>query len=985
MSDFTNGANAPIASNQGGNGVGGAAPSAPAVEETRRQEMQLPPLEAAAYKPPAQEQPHASVNVDARDSSADVAAARAAVSDPVPMATDNLATSTRPVIQPPTSDMRSEAATTAPSTAFDTPPPFAANGAQPLAMTSEAASAPEAVPAPPQPVAPPTGTGNPYDAKEEAEMASDAPPQAAAAPSAEAAAPSAEAVAPKNETVLSPVDVGGQAAAAAPAAAPPAPVTTSIAAEAPQPTQPTAQPPVHGSAAESTAQPVQSSIAEPPSQIGVGAQAQPTSSGLNGSSEAKVEEPSAQDAVMADGTVSSSVAPAVAGMGGVSGASASDEPPMKKLKTSPSATPAPHTPVPASAAPAAAQPPAPTAQPSAPTDASQHGAVTADPSTISMTSAQIKFAQNSIKSLKQRPEAPAFLQPVDPIALNIPQYRQIIERPMDLGTIDVKLAMTASALKGGKPTEKTKTAEQLGLNLSRDVYKTVQEWESDVRLVFANCIRFNGPDHAISQGAKALEAVFEKQLNSMPAEGAASTDVAMAGPTAGSPARRPSNPVPTIRRSSSDNAAGRPKREIHPPPPRDLHYEEQASSGRKRKGSKAMTPKQAAYWAKVNADELKFCLKVTEELSKQHYELSWVFVDLPDRALAFAPAYYATIKQPISLTMIAERLRKRDYEDKDEFVADMRLLFQNCYTFNPPEEDVHKMGQKLEAIFNEKMRKLPKPKVMTPEIEDEEDGYGEEDLEEEDRQRAEKIRELEEQLAELKRQAKAAKARQAGKKKTSRPSGAAGGGASKKSGGGGGGGSKKASSSVDGAPKKPKQSKKAKAAGGDESDDDDDVRAVSWEQKEELARKITQLSDERLDGALQIISEDKPPNANDDEEIELDIEDLSPRTLYKLYRYVVKPKKKPGPKPGTAKSGGGGGNSGKSGKAATGGKKRKNLDEEAEAARIARLQEQLQSFDRAPDAAGASAVSAAPAGHDDLVQSESSSGEEDSDGSDSDY
>ncbi|PWN25499.1 Bromodomain-containing protein [Jaminaea rosea] len=907
-----------------------------------------------------------SINISAQDSTADAAAARAAVQDPLPTASDNLATSTRPVIQPPTSDMRSDVASAPVDAAA---PPINGSGAaatasaQTPAMTSDVGQSTSA----PQPIVPPTGTGNPYDAREEAEIARDAPPASSAAPpAAEIAPPSTEAVAPKNESVLSPVDVRGQAIdqVAVPVSSTSNAAPTS--ADAPRPAEPVA--------------PVQSSIAEPASQVGVDDQAKPADTSLNG--ETKPEEATTQDAVMADGTVSSSVAPAVAGMGG---APTSEEPPMKKLKTSPGPSATPSAPAAATPAGAAAAPPAPAiAAPPAHAEGSQLGAVTADPSTIGMTQAQIKFAQNSVKSLKQRPEAPAFLQPVDPVALNIPQYRQIIEKPMDLGTIDVKLAMTASALKGGKPTEKTKTAEQLGLDLSRDVYKSVQEWESDVRLVFANCIRFNGPDHAISQGAKALDAVFAKQLNSMPVEGAA--DSAVAGATgstaaAGSSAavRRPSNPVPTIRRSSSDNAAGRPKREIHPPPPRDLHYEEPASSGRKRKNSKAMTPKQAAYWAKVNADELKFCLKLTEDLSKTYYELSWVFIDLPDRSLAFAPAYYATIKQPISLSMIADKIKKRDYEDKDEFVADMRLLFQNCYTFNPPEEDVHKMGQKLEGIFNEKMRKLPKPKAMTPELamDEDEDGDGEEDFEEEDRLRAEKIRELEEQLAELKRQAKAAKQRQAGKKKP-RASGAAGGSSkkaasSKKSAGG---------ASTDAAPKK---SKSKKTKGGDDgSEDDEDVRSVSWEQKEELARKITQLSDERLDGALQIISEDKPPNANDDEEIELDIEDLSPRTLYKLYRYVVKPKKKPGPKPGTAKASG----SGKAGKQATGGKKRKNLDEEEEAARIARLQEQLQSFDRAPDGQGmamAGPSAGAAAGHDDLVQSESSSGEEDSDASDSDY
>ncbi|PWN22135.1 Bromodomain-containing protein [Microstroma glucosiphilum] len=605
-----------------------------------------------------------------------------------------------------------------------------------------------------------------------------------------------------------------------------------------------------------------------------------------------------------------------------------------------------------------------------------------------MTPAQIKFAQNSIKSLKNRPESPAFQAPVNPVALGIPHYTQIITSPMDLGTIDIKLALTAAASKGGKPTEKTKQAAAWGLDPAKDVYTSVEQWEGDVRLVFTNCIRFNGPDHPVSASAKALEAVFERHMKTLPIEVAPPLPEPVVDDKK---ARRPSNPVPTIRRLSSD-LSGRPKREIHPPPPRDLPYADEpqsSSGGKKRKSGKPLTAREQQYYAKVNQDELKYCLKVIDDFltkaSNQHF--MWVFNDLPAKDMDFAPAYYQLIKRPICLNQIQGRLRKREYADKNDFVADMKLLFNNCYTFNPPDNEVHQMGKRTEAVFEEKMSNMPKAKPLSPEpdMEDEED---EEDAEAEAAKLAQ-IRELEEKLAEMKREAKL------GSAKASGSGGKAGGPKKKASSSAVGEGKKKSASkprtssaggaSVDGQPKKPKQSKKKAASGskgGAGSDDEDDVRVVTYEQKEELARKITQLSEERLDGALQIISEDKPASANDDEEIELDIDDLSPRTLYRLYRYVVKPKKKPGPKPGTAKAGSGKG---------VGGKKRKNLDEEAEAARIAALQEQLNSFERANSGAGAGSAPAASAaapiagGHDDLVQSESSSGEEDSDGSESDY
>jgi hypothetical protein len=44
-----------------------------------------------------------------------------------------------------------------------------------------------------------------------------------------------------------------------------------------------------------------------------------------------------------------------------------------------------------------------------------------------------------IKSLKAHKSAWPFQDPVDPIALNIPDYFTVITRPMDLGTVEVRI------------------------------------------------------------------------------------------------------------------------------------------------------------------------------------------------------------------------------------------------------------------------------------------------------------------------------------------------------------------------------------------------------------------------------------------------------------------------------------------------------------------------------------------------------------------
>jgi hypothetical protein len=57
-----------------------------------------------------------------------------------------------------------------------------------------------------------------------------------------------------------------------------------------------------------------------------------------------------------------------------------------------------------------------------------------------------------------------FQEPVDPVKLGIPNYREVIKEPMDLGTIKT--------------------------NLDRDAYVTVNQYARDVRLVFMNALTY---------------------------------------------------------------------------------------------------------------------------------------------------------------------------------------------------------------------------------------------------------------------------------------------------------------------------------------------------------------------------------------------------------------------------------------------------------------------------------------------------------------
>jgi len=88
--------------------------------------------------------------------------------------------------------------------------------------------------------------------------------------------------------------------------------------------------------------------------------------------------------------------------------------------------------------------------------------------------------------LQNRPDAEAFLQPVDWKGLNLPDYPQIIKDPMDLGTIEN--------------------------NINRGVYKNAHEYARDVRLVWSNAKLYNQEGSGIYVVAVALEKMFEQRF-----------------------------------------------------------------------------------------------------------------------------------------------------------------------------------------------------------------------------------------------------------------------------------------------------------------------------------------------------------------------------------------------------------------------------------------------------------------------------------------
>ena len=41
----------------------------------------------------------------------------------------------------------------------------------------------------------------------------------------------------------------------------------------------------------------------------------------------------------------------------------------------------------------------------------------------------------------------------------------------------------------------------------------------------------------------------------------------------------------------------------------------------------------------------------------------------------------------------------REYRDAQQFAGDIRLMYSNCYKYNPPDHDVVGMARKLQVCF----------------------------------------------------------------------------------------------------------------------------------------------------------------------------------------------------------------------------------------------------------------------------------------------
>ncbi|KAM9528137.1 bromodomain testis-specific protein-like isoform 4-T4 [Salvelinus alpinus] len=323
-----------------------------------------------------------------------------------------------------------------------------------------------------------------------------------------------------------------------------------------------------------------------------------------------------------------------------------------------------------------------------------------------------------------------FRTPVDAVGLHIPDYYTIIKTPMDLSTIKKRL--------------------------QNNYYWKAMECIEDFNKLFTNCYVYNRPGDDIVLMAQALEKIFLQRVAEMHQEeteiSAITTKTPVKGgrkSSAGIIKLRPQSPVSEVVFQQTVTVI--PLEAHHTIPPAAQLSSKIAAKiekGVKRKAD-ATTPTASSpitscesspvvdgstpcklfsrrgssrpikpprkdlpdYHQRQTSklsDQLRFCNCILKEMfTKRHAAYTWPFYKPVDTEALGLHDYHDVIMQPMDLGTIRKKMVEREYMDAQDFAADFRLMFSNCYKYNPPTHEVVIMARKLQDVFEERWLKLP--------------------------------------------------------------------------------------------------------------------------------------------------------------------------------------------------------------------------------------------------------------------------------------
>ena len=220
---------------------------------------------------------------------------------------------------------------------------------------------------------------------------------------------------------------------------------------------------------------------------------------------------------------------------------------------------------------------------------------------VKLSEEQEKF-KKAVKRLMNQKNSFWFHHPVDPVALNLTNYYDIVKEPMDLGTV----------------LQKVENGE----------YDGVDNFIREVRLVFDNAKIFNPPGTQVYIDADLLKSKFEVEF--------------------------------------------------------------------------------CPEFAKPDPETVEQCLDIWNKLVASEH--SAIFRTPVDGNLY--PSYYKTIKEPMDLATMKEKIDNEKYANMPLFFADVRRIINNCFKFNKKGTYGFAAGRSFENYFNQ-IKKGEQPVIET--------------------------------------------------------------------------------------------------------------------------------------------------------------------------------------------------------------------------------------------------------------------------------
>ncbi|XP_051732776.1 bromodomain-containing protein 3a isoform X5 [Ctenopharyngodon idella] len=595
---------------------------------------------------------------------------------------------------------------------------------------------------------------------------------------------------------------------------------------------------------------------------------------------------------------------------------------------------------------------------------------------------QLQYMQNVVvKTLWRHQFAWPFYQPVDAVKLGLPDYHKIIKNPMDMGTIKKRLenvyywsasecmqdfnTMFTNCYIYNKPTDDiVLMAQALEKIFLQKVALMPQEevellppapkgkgrkpagpGQQDVAVSSGSPTSvFPGATSPSSQTAVVSPAPAPTITPSLPAV----QNTTAAAMIPGMPPSQPMSKKKGVKRkadTTTPTTSAITASRSQSPTPLLEGKQGKVASRRESTGRPIKPPKKdfedgelGVHGGKKGrlSEQLKYCEVILKEmLSKKHAAYAWPFYKPVDAEALELHDYHDIIKHPMDLSTVKKKMDSREYQDAQSFAADVRLMFSNCYKYNPPDHEVVAMARKLQDVFEMRFAKMPDEPVdvagaggvggagvvSKSTVSSESSGDSStSDSSDSEEERATRLAELQEQLKAVHEQLAALsqapvskpkkkkekkekdKKKKENKHNKSKPEEKGKPGQPPKPPQQKKGPARKANSTVPGN----RQPKKGGRGPGYESDEEMSL-PMTYDEKRQLSLDINRLPGEKLGRVVHIIQSREPSlrDSNPDE-IEIDFETLKPSTLRELERYVKsclqKKQRKPPQKGGSGPS-----------------------------------------------------------------------------------